>query len=422
MITAFLLVLATAQAARPDGAFLEQAIRSLQAYIKIDTTNPPGNEADGARFLKRLLDQEEIQNEVFDLGKNRANLIARLPGDGSKKGAIILLHHIDVVPAEAKFWSVPPFSGEMKNGAINGRGAVDIKGKGITDLMTLIWFKRKKIPLKRDLVLLAVSDEENISVGSKWMIQNKADLLKGAAALIDEGKPVDQDEAGQEGDYFVSVGEKAPLWLTLIFAGPPGHGSEPIEDSAANQAIRAAAKILDFSKTIEKRPPPPALAALTRDPETKKLLHDTIAITGLKGSDKTNTISNEATIKLDCRLLPGRDREAFIAELKKAVSNDRMKVEIEESYEARFSPTDSEFTQALSRVAKKAKRKMIPTILTSSTDSSRFRAIGISSYGFEPYPLSKKIIDLAHGNNEHMPIKSFHRGMEIMIDLITELN
>ncbi|MEZ0374895.1 MAG: M20 family metallopeptidase, partial [Candidatus Sericytochromatia bacterium] len=166
-----------ARALTPPMSLSQEAVYLLRDYLKIDTTNPPGHEMATAKFLKAILDREGIENQIFDLGDGRANLMAVLHGDGSKR-PLVLLHHMDVVPADPQYWSAPPFSGELRNGVIYGRGAIDIKGKGIVDLMTLVRLKRDKTPLKRDIVFLAVADEEVSSIGSRWMIEHQADFLK----------------------------------------------------------------------------------------------------------------------------------------------------------------------------------------------------------------------------------------------------
>lgn len=409
----FMSLLNAAFAATPGVTedFTQNAVGILQRYIRIDTTNPPGREKAAAEFLKGILDAEGIENELFDIGEGRACLWAHLPktNAASRKKGVIMLHHMDVVPAEARFWKHPPFSADVAGGELYGRGVVDIKGKGIADLMTMIWFKRQKLPLDRDLFLLAVPDEEVGSAGTKWMVAHKAELLKQAEVVIDEGQTVHVNEAGKVDSFMVSTGEKSPLWLTLGFEGPTGHGSEPLEGSAANQALRAGNKILDFAAGLRR--------AARSDPRKS----DTIALTMMKGSDTVNTISNTASLKLDCRLLPSTDKDRFIARLKRVVGNPKMTVTVDEFYQSQFSPTNTAFMAALRKVAAAHGVKAAPTILTSSTDASLYRGAGLQAYGFEPYPLSDAHYDTCHGNDERMPVEAFKRGIEINVELMLEL-
>jgi acetylornithine deacetylase/succinyl-diaminopimelate desuccinylase-like protein len=452
LFTAISLIIPVAAPARPD--IHDEAVTILQEYLRINTTNPPGNEMLTAKFLKKILDREGIENKIFNLGNNRANLYAIIRGNGSKK-PLVMMHHMDVVPADAKYWSVPPFSGKIVNGEIYGRGAIDIKGKGIVDLMTMVNLKRNKFPLKRDLVFLAVADEEVGSLGSKWMIKNKPELVKNAEYLFDEGETVYEDEKGNVSHYFVGIGEKSPLWLTLTFTGRPGHGSVPISDSSVNRAIEAANRILEYSKDMVFHIVPGIeesikvnykgdlsklpgyekdlttslknqtfLEELAKDPDFNALLRNTISITGLKGSDKINIIPNEASLNLDCRLVPGIEKDAFLAELKKVINDNTVKIKVDEFYSARYSSSNTEYMKILERLAKKRNKnaKLVPTIFTSSTDSSLYRALGINVYGFEGYPLDDEISDTAHGNNERIKVKNVKAGIDIMTEILTELN
>jgi acetylornithine deacetylase/succinyl-diaminopimelate desuccinylase-like protein len=439
-------------AARPP--ISEEGVKTLQEYLRINTTNPPGNEMLTAKFLKKILDKEGIKNQIFDLGNNRANLYAILKGNGSKK-PLVMMHHMDVVPADPKYWSVPPFSGKIVKGEIYGRGAIDIKGKGIVDLMTMINLKRNRVPLKRDLIFLAVADEEVSSIGSKWMIKNKADLVKNAEYLFDEGETVFEDEKGNVSHFFVGIGEKSPLWLNLTFTGKPGHGSVPISDSSVNRALQAANRILEYSKNMAFHVVPGIeesikvdfkgdmtkfpgfekdlstslknklfLEELAKDPGYNALLRNTISITGMKGSDKINIIPNEASLSLDCRLIPGIEKEDFLNELKKVINDPTVKIRVDEFYSAKYSRSDTEYMRVLEQLAKKMNKdaKIVPTIFTSSTDSSLYRALGINVYGFEAYPLDDEISDTAHGNNERIKVKNIKAGIDILTEIIKQLN
>lgn len=431
-----------------------EAVSLLQEYLRINTTNPPGQEMAAALFLKKQLDREGIENQLFDLGDGRANLYAILRGDGSKR-PLIMLHHMDVVPADPQYWSQPPFAGQLQNGLIYGRGAIDIKGKGIVDLLTMIELKRSKTPLKRDLIFLAVADEEVGSIGSKWMIAHKPELLRQAEYLLDEGETIRESTDGQPLYAMVGIGEKSPLWLRLTFKGQPGHGSIPLPDSAVNQALRAAQRILDYSQQIpfkivpglgeslrrqygpeiSKLPgyeadlnqaltKPEFLRALAARPGINALIRNTISITGMSGSDKINIIPNEAQLMLDCRLIPGETKEQFIAELRKVIGNPEVDIQVEEYYAALYSPADTDFFKALQQALTKLQLRIpvIPTIFTSSTDSSLYRALGLQVYGFESTPLDEEIASTAHGNDERIKARSLETGMAVLKELILELN
>lgn len=415
----------------------------LARYLRIDTTNPPGNEMKAAVFLEKIFTDHGIPVRVMNLGNGRANLVATLKGDGTGPG-VILLHHMDVVPVEREFWTKDPFSGLIENGEVHGRGSVDIKGKGIVDLMTMLALKEKGAKLKGDVIYLAVADEEMTSLGAKSIIKDHPEILKGARYLIDEGATV------KDGKTFVALGEKAPLWVALTFSGTSGHASVPHRDNPVEKALLAAKRIFDWGmsrpyrvikgteeylelnvKQDYKRFPGFAgsfkrslsnqkfLKALGRDPELNALLRDTITLTGMTGSEKTNTIPNKAQIKIDCRLLPGTTKEEFLKKIQELAGKD-VELTIEEYYPATFTPPSSPFLAALKKVV--GERNVVTTMLTSSTDSSLFRRAGLEAFGMELTPLTQELINNAHGNNERIPVRSLHEGIESLTKLILELN
>jgi acetylornithine deacetylase/succinyl-diaminopimelate desuccinylase-like protein len=431
-----------------------EAVALFRAYLRIDTTNPPGHEERAAAFLKGVLDREGIENHVFDLGNDRAVLYAVLHGNGEKR-PVVLLHHMDVVPAEAEHWHVPPFSGDIKDGEVYGRGAVDIKGKGTIDLVTLVHLWRRRVSLRRDIILLAVADEEEGSLGSRWMVENQAGLLRRAEFLIDEGASIELDAERRPLAYSVAIGEKAPLWLTITFSGKSGHGSVPIADSAVDKAVRAAGRIIDHRTALSASPELAAwlrmatrgrdlarlpgfagdlesslsnqvfLAALAdSDPDINAALRNTVAITGLRGSESFNVIPNEASLQLDCRLLPGSTPKGFIDELRHVVDDPSAVFAVNQSSAARESPPASDFMRALERVADRRDPgvPVVPTLLVSSTDSSYYRSLGINAYGFEPYRLTSEEADLAHGNDERLSAANLLFGIDLLTDLLLELN
>src|ERR1044072_6402534 len=312
--------------------YQDMAVDLMQQYLRVNTSNPPGNEIEAARFLKKIFDQHGIENEIFEFKPGRANIIARLKGNGSKR-PIILLSHTDVVTAEPASWEVDPFAGIIKNNSIYGRGALDMKGEGLLHLMTMILLKREGPPLSRDVIFLGTADEEVDDEGSLWMIANKADLFKNAEYLLTEGGDnlIEGDSVKVVG---VDVAEKAPFWLRLTANGLPGHGSRPVADSASNRLIRAMNRILDWETPVKLLPaveqffkdvaplqPEPLRSqfanireslndptfskALAGQREFNFLLRNTISITMLSGSKQTNVIPNAATCNLDVRLLPG---------------------------------------------------------------------------------------------------------------------
>src|SRR5215510_13133173 len=228
------------------------AVDLMQQYLRVNTSNPPGNEIAAASFLKAIFDREGIQSEIFEYLPGRENIIARIKGDGRKR-PIVLLSHMDVVTADASKWRADPFSGEIIEGSIYGRGALDMKSEGLLQLMTMIIIAREKPHLTRDVIFLATADEEVGDTGSIWMIANKSDLFKDAEYLVTEGGDNLRENTAVK--YIgVDVAEKAPFWLQLTASGEPGHGSRPIADSATNRLVRAMNRILDWETPVKLLP------------------------------------------------------------------------------------------------------------------------------------------------------------------------
>src|SRR5256714_7109712 len=210
-------------------ALAREAQSILADYLRVNTTNPPGNEMLAARFLKAILDREGIEAQILDtteIGPNRANLYARLRGSGSKR-AIALVHHMDVVPVTPASWSVDPFSGAVKDGYIWGRGAIDMKSHGIAQLMAMIALKRSGAQLNRDIVFIGNADEELGSLGGIIFVQRHPDLLKDVEYLMTEGADNVLDSTGKDVYFSVGVAEKRTFWQRLTVNGVPSHGSRP---------------------------------------------------------------------------------------------------------------------------------------------------------------------------------------------------
>src|SRR5919108_3122016 len=315
--------------------------------MKINTANPPGNEGDGALFLKGILEREGFEVQLFDtaaasLGPRRPNLYTRLKGNGSKR-AIALVHHIDVVPADARYWEVDPYSGTIKDGYVYGRGALDMKGEGIVHLMAMIALKRSGVPLTRDIVYIANPDEELGSTGAIAFVDNHPDLLRDVEFLITEGGDNPLVD-GKLQYYGVSVAEKRTFWQHLTVRGVPSHGSRPTKDNPVPKLVRALNKIVAYETPLHVTPGvrkffrdisrnysgeqrtwlanvdaaianPRARVWLLSDVYWNAILRNTISLTGLQGSNKVNVIPAEATADVDIRLLPDADPSDVMASL-----------------------------------------------------------------------------------------------------------
>jgi acetylornithine deacetylase/succinyl-diaminopimelate desuccinylase-like protein len=432
----------------------DEATALLSQYIRINTTNPPGNEIAAARWLAAVLRREGIESRIFEPAPGKANLYARLAGDGSAR-PVILLNHMDVVLASPEYWSVDPFSGLVKDGYVWGRGALDMKGEAISQLMTMLILKRAHVPLKRDIIFLATSDEEiGAGVGAAWIVEHQADLVRNAEFLLNEGGLTRADGHGGVEFYGIGTTEKSPFWLDAIARGTAGHGSRPTPDNPVHRLVRALTKIADWQtplivtpaversfrdlSTIERDSSmrrwlsdirsaikdSNAVSAITADLTYNALLRNTISITGLKGSEKTNVIPPIATAALDVRLLPGQDPATFLADLTRVVGDTAVTFRPQgPNWPATESPTETEMFRAITAVAHARHPNALVTtlMLAGFTDSHYFRKLGIASYGLGPFPLSQGDSRGVHGNNERVSIDALRFGMRFYYDVVSRV-
>lgn len=425
----------------------ERAVKMLSDYIKVDTTNPPGNEALGAVFLGKILASHGIPYQIIPCkSADRSAVMARLPGNGKKK-ACILLSHIDVVPAQKSDWIHDPFAGEIHDGELWGRGALDMKGMAMIQLAAFLSIKESGKHLDRDLIFLATPDEETGGEqGAQILVKEHQALFKDAEYLLNEGFSIEVDEQGKPKYWGVDFAEKNVLWLALSAKGLAGHASMPQANSANNRLVRAIARLLDdpppqrllpeveqYLTTLAKiqniSPDSDAFKkSLSLDPLKSSMMRDTISLTNLKAGYKTNVIPAEAYAELDCRLLPGTDREEFIAGIKKRLADDSIQVKILESETGNQSPADKE--DAMFRAITKASAldspgqppcPVVPVVVPWSTDSHYFRTLGIKSYGFEPVEVDADHLATMHGKNERIPLQAYRRAIGRMIDILTNL-
>lgn len=431
--------------------YSDLAVRWLQEYLRIDTTNPPGNELKAAQFFKQIFDREGIESQLFEYRRGRADLWARLPrkGDSGKK-AIVLLNHMDVVTSDASHWRVPPFGGQLVDGSIYGRGAQDMKNEAIAHLLVMVMAKREHVALDRDLIFLAVSDEEADGTGTDWFLSNRRDLLGDAELLINEGG--ENLLQNQKVRYVgVDVGEKTPYWVHVVAHGRAGHGSRPIVDSAPNRLVRALDRVAAY------RPPYKVLPVVQeflldmapyesperarffrnvgralRDPRFQQqvdndeslnfLLRNTISITMLHGSEQTNVIPSEAWANLDVRLLPGEDGSQFLQTLRRVIDDPDVTAEaVPGNFRAaNFSPTDTELYSAIRRVADHyfPGAPVVPLLTSGYTENQRYRPLGLAAYGFTPYTATDTEGSTEHGDDERIRVEEVRRGPRILFDVV----
>jgi len=432
----------------------DETVRHLQALIRLDTTNPPGHEILAADYLATQLRTEGFEPIVLESAPGRGNLVVRLKGSG--EGAPLLLYsHIDVVGAEPAHWQHPPFAGEIADGYIWGRGAVDMKGAVAQQLVTLLTLKREGVALKRDVIFAATADEETgATYGMQWLAQQHADLVRAEYGLSEiggynmdfEGKPV----------YVIQVAEKGMCWLKLHAKGRPGHGSQPHDDNAVVHVARAvdrlatrglpyhvcpaAASFLvaagaavggQMGETLNKMAAPETGPAALQTLKGHSLygylnaiMHNTVSPTGLAAGYKANVIPGEAEATLDGRSLPGFSTEMVLAEIRDVLGGTFEFELIRDSPPVQTSsdtPLFAKLAAALKRHDPQAVG-VVPHMMTGGTDAKYLVNLGVATYGFAPIqlPPDLRFMDLLHGHNERAPIAGLGWGVRVLYEVVKE--
>ncbi len=425
----------------------DEALAWLQDYIRIDTINPPGNETRAVEFIGNILDKEGIDYQSAESAPGRGNLWARLAG--GDEPALILLQHTDVVPADPAYWTTDPLSGEIKDGYVWGRGALDMKGTGISQLATFVSLHRAGIALNRDVILVATADEEAGGFfGAGWLIENNPEIFEGAGLLINEGGGGEDTDKGRV--FSVEVTQKVPVWLRLTAVDEPGHGSMP-------NATSSVTRIVDALSIIKANPSAPRIVpavdamfqslaqsaapewvdayanmpAAVKEPgfmsklqEHSAFLHaltrDTCSITRFEASNKINVVPPEAWAEIDCRILPDRPSDVFVDEMRELIKATGVEISVIMAFTPAVSSTDTALYRAIESVT--AERhpgsRVMPYVESGFTDSHFTRDLGIASYGFDPIVVDPQEWSRIHGNDERVSVDAFRRGVSDHLAII----
>jgi len=438
-------------ATRIDQGFTDETIRVLQDYIRIDTTNPPGNEVEAAKYMREILEREGINCRIEESGPGRANLLATLRGKGEAK-PVILLNHMDVVPAEESKWSVPPFSGVIKDGYVYGRGTIDMKGMAILELMSLIYLKRHGISLNRDLIFLAVADEETGGeMGAKWVLEHHPELRDVEGVINEGGGGVIH---GTRRWYEVSTCQKVICQVKITTKGEGGHASVPRKTSAVTTLVEVLDRLrrhtfpYELNQTVKEffhRVAPlqkdtwqpvfediemaiksgaQALKEVMEEPNYYSMTHNTAAITVLQAGERVNVIPTEAMARVDCRLIPGTSPDDFLKTIKEIVDNPE--VEVQATFKGVDTPPTPHNTPLFHAIEQAIQEHdpgsiITPHLVAGATDSRYFRAAGVDCYDFIPFRLPVEEQMLIHGIDERISIENMTFGVEVMVDILINL-
>jgi len=431
-------------------AVTEEATQLLSDFIRIDTSNPPGREKAACDWLAAIFRREGIDDVAFydasnggEHGVERMNMTARLPGGGGKR-PLVLLNHTDVVPVERQYWDFEPFSGAVVDGVIYGRGALDMKSMGIMELMAMLLIKRNHLPHSRDIVYMALADEEaGGKWGVDWMEANHPETLE-AEYVINEGGWGNAEVLGTRRPAFnASISEKGPLWLKLTAEGRPGHGSVPHPDNALERLVRALFRIREWARPVQVVPElreyferlqraqvlkggasQDAMEQLARENLlANALLTNTVSTTSLHSGMKHNVIPAIAEATIDCRLLPGTDHEAFTQQVRDVVDDKKVRVEPIFSSDTPASSTSTELFALIEDVVHDHMEEalVLPSVSAGFTDSRVFRRHGVESYGFIPILLEQDEAATIHGHNERITVENLRLGTQILFETVRRL-
>ena len=433
----------------------DEAVEVLRGYLRLDTFNPPGNETLGAEYLKAELAKDGLEAQVHEFSPGRGSLVARLKASKpSGEKPLCLLSHIDVVPAETELWpkETGPLSGALVDGMVWGRGALDMKGMGTLELQTFRWLARKQVPLHRDVILLAVADEEVGEGGMKLVTEQLWSELDCGHVINEGGMGVRGLLTENQTAFAISVGEKGILWLRVTAEGEAGHGSTPTDNRAPSRLVTALTKLA----TRQPRPRiQPAMYELLRrvgeknggaagfvmqhpalvdtfamkklmaKPQTRAGVTDTCQVTGFDGrGSAANVIPSQTSAIMDCRLLPGTTPKALQSELEAMVKDvPGIKLEVVQAFDAAVSEMDDPFFDALARHAVEGRDDAVagPVISPGYTDSILARAKGARAYGFVPFDVTPEELATFHGRDERVSVKNVHRGLEILYRSVVDV-
>ena len=432
-----------------------EAISWLQGLVRINTTNPPGNELAAAKYLAAILDREGIHAEVFESTPGRGFLVARLSSSAvpDPSRALLLMGHLDVVGVDRSKWKVEPFSGTIQDSYLYGRGAIDDKGMTIANLAVFIDLKRSAAHLDRDVIFFAEGDEEaGGAAGMTVAVEKHWDKIAAGFALNEGGRVFEKN--GKVQYVGVQASEKVSVNVDVIATGTSGHASVPLKDNPVTHLADAISKISTYEAPIQFNSVTRAYfdgIAPLEDDETGKwiralqssdraehaarfisdanptwnaMLRDTVTPTMLQAGIRTNVVPSEARGVINVRLLPGNMIDSLVAKLQKLVNDPQVRLEVETGggEAAPSSSLNSDLYASITRVAGKdfPSAPVLPYMSTSATDSTPLRMRAVEAYGLLPFPVTQDDLSRMHGDNERIQLDNFRKGLEFLNDIVVD--
>jgi acetylornithine deacetylase/succinyl-diaminopimelate desuccinylase-like protein len=431
-----------------------EALAWLQGLVRINTTNPPGNEIVAAKYIADILTKNGIPSEIFESTPGRGILVARLSASAvpDPSRALLLMAHLDVVGVDKSKWSVDPFGGIVKDGAIYGRGVLDDKGPLIANLAAFVALKRSGAHLTRDVIFLAEADEENGGdAGMKFAVEQHWDKIACGFSINEGGETVMKD--GKVWYVGIQAAEKVASNVAVIATGTAGHASMPTKNNAVVHLSAAMAKLGAWESPVQftavTRAYFEGLAAI-EEPETAKwmqslessdrgehaarylsnqnpfwnaVLHDTVTPTMLQAGIRVNVVPSEARGNLNIRQIPGNQLNDLLSTLTKVVADPQIRFEVNPGNREASpnSSLNSEFYQAIVKATSQSfpGAAAIPMMSPWATDSDRLRLRSVQAYGVIPFPLAESDYARMHSDDEQIPVDSFNKGIAFLYTLVS---
>ena len=434
----------------------QETLKYFQTLVRMDTSDPPGNEAPAVEYLKSVLEAAGIPVQIYETAPKRPNLVARLKGSGARR-PVLVMGHIDTVPANPANWKEHgPFSADRAEGYIFGRGSVDDKDNVVASLMTLLLLKRQNVPLDRDVIFLAEAGEEgNTQVGIAFLVEKHWPALEAEFCLA-EGGGVDR-RRGRIGPMTVMTTEKVPARASLVVRGTAGHGSIPLTDNAIARLARALTRLTEWQPAMKLNDTtrtyfqglagvsPPEQAARYRalldparssaaeeylrlnEPVHNSMLRTSISPTILAAGARANVIPSEARATLDIRAVPGEDMEGFFAGMKKRIGDEG--VLLERASRGRPPAPPSQLDTEMFRVLEAAAKRLypgsvvLPGMLTGATDMAYLREKGVQCYGIGPLQDSEDAVAGygAHSDQERILEQELYRFVRFQFEAVRDV-
>ena len=446
---------AAATPAAPDFDAAATAVRDLlAALVAADTSNPPGNEARAVAIGAARLEKEGIPFRVTGFAPGRENLIARVRGNGTKR-PLLVLAHVDVVPAGGQPWSSDPHRMTETDGHLVGRGTLDDLGMAATALEVLVLLERGRVPLDRDVIVAWTGDEESGGGGIRWLLEHEPESIDAELALNEGGGPILAPDGSRVERIDLQTAEKLYQDFTLTARGPTGHSSVPVPGNAIDRLARALDRLARFrfparllpvtrawlaaraplgppeltramiaAATSEGAIPPRALKVLDGDPTIAASLRTTCVATLISGGTRVNALPAEATANVNCRILPDETVDDVGRRLAEVIGDPEVGiVPTREFGHAEPSPLDGPALDAIRSVVAHMHPgvPIVPFLSRGATDSRFLRGRGMPAYGIGPIAVTEADARRAHGVDERIPAASLRPGVEFLYRLVVAL-